>query len=532
MIEQTVIEGIPTLVAPASGPLRGGISFRVGHADETLARSGITHLIEHLALFRHGMADYHYNGATAPTVTHFYSQGSPEDVGAYLNDVCRTLADLPFDRFETEKEILRTEANSRSRSVLEPMSLWRYGAQGHGLAAYPEWGLYALTPDDLRAWVARYFTRDNAVLWFSGPPPANLRPVLAAGQRMPLPPVTNALATTPAFFCGPEKTLGLHSVVDRGAAAQVFVGILERELFRSLRQEGGYSYTVATDYSPTDAKTAVIAALADTNPDKQDAAIGAFVDVLAKLRVGNIDQDDIDATLSKAAESLQHPEFDAARLPGAAVDVLIGKPVLSSTQIEAQLAAVTIADVHRVARTAHENALLMTPTPVDWAGYEAAPSSSAAPTRDATRYPMINNSASSLLLGPDGVSFEEDGRLATVAFAQCAAMLAWPDGGRLLVGTDGVSCRVEPTLFGLPSESLAGLDARVPAESLVRMPARPADAIPKPPAKDAAAERAVPDSEPTGPTSTLGKVLTVVLRIVFLFLLMACTLTVVFRILD
>ena len=145
MIEQTVVDGIPTLVAPGNGAARGGITFRVGRADETLARSGLTHLVEHLALHRLGLTDYHYNGSTESTTTHFFSQGSPEDIGDYLNSVCAALADLPWHRLDMEKQILRTEAAGRSQSPAEPLLLWRYGARGYGLSSYPEWGLAEIT---------------------------------------------------------------------------------------------------------------------------------------------------------------------------------------------------------------------------------------------------------------------------------------------------------------------------------------------------------------------------------------------------
>jgi hypothetical protein len=87
-----------------------GLTFRVGRADETLATAGITHLLEHLTLFHHGLSDYHYNGATGSVVTHFHMQGSEEDVVTYLVGVCAALSNLPLDRLETEKGILRTEA--------------------------------------------------------------------------------------------------------------------------------------------------------------------------------------------------------------------------------------------------------------------------------------------------------------------------------------------------------------------------------------------------------------------------------------
>lgn len=54
----------------------------------------------------------------------------------------------------------------------------------------------------------------------------------------------------------------------------------------------------------TDQRPAAVMALADAHPDKQDAALGAFVDVLAKLRWGTVERVDMDGTRAKAAESL------------------------------------------------------------------------------------------------------------------------------------------------------------------------------------------------------------------------------------
>ncbi|MFE9457329.1 hypothetical protein [Streptomyces californicus] len=136
----TEVDGIPTLLAPTSGggPVVAGLFFRVGAADETLATAGLTHLVEHLALHRHGVSDLHYNGSTAATHTHFVVSGTAEEVVAYLNGVCASLRDLPVERLATEREILRTEQAGRGRGPNHQLPLWRYGARGYGLASYPE----------------------------------------------------------------------------------------------------------------------------------------------------------------------------------------------------------------------------------------------------------------------------------------------------------------------------------------------------------------------------------------------------------
>ncbi|MFD4602092.1 hypothetical protein ACFWPQ_29195 [Streptomyces sp. NPDC058464] len=175
----TEVDGIPALFAYASGPVRAGLVFRVGVADKTLARASVTHLVEHLALHRQGLADYHFNGATKAAFTHFHVEGAEHEVAAYLQGVCASLADLPMDRLETEKEILRTEESRRENPQLP---LWRYGAQGHGLVSYPEWGVRDLRPDDVRHWAHTCFTQGNAVLWIAGERlPAGLSVKLPAG---------------------------------------------------------------------------------------------------------------------------------------------------------------------------------------------------------------------------------------------------------------------------------------------------------------------------------------------------------------
>lgn len=530
MIRVAELDGIPVLVAPGSGPARAGISFRVGYGDEILARSGITHLIEHLALHRLGVTDYHYNGTTAPFFTTFVSQGSPESVATYLERTCDALADLPLERLETEKDVLRTEAEGRTHSVADRLWLWRHGARGAGLAALPEWGLYALRPEDLVAWVARYFTCENAVLWFSGmEQPPNLRLALPSGRRQPLPDIPDILPSTPAYFPELNQKIGYHVRVPRSSAAWVCSTLLQRELFRRMRQANGYSYTLATDYSPLDANRADILAMADIAEDRQEAALGEFIDVLATMRWGEFDPAELAEIRSRSRAELTNPHIDAARLPGEACDLLVGGALLQTDELIDEAAAVTLADVRRVAEEAAAGALLLTPRGLtaDWAGFTIAPAWSDAPAQGQP-IPANGDPERALVIGPDGVSETVGGNPVTVAFADCQAMLAWPDGGRLLVGGDGISCGIEPTLYPLNPTAIGYLDERVPPELVVRMPARPADAIPAPPAPAPAPAPVSAPAEGGRPTaagrwSMLGIVVLIV--VLLLFLLFALTAT-------
>lgn len=490
MIELTEVDGVPTLVAPSSGQVAAGLLFRVGQADETLPLHGVTHLVEHLALHDSGLSDYHYNGETTSVYTHFHLRGSESDVVGYLGKVCAGLADLPMHRLEIEKEILRTE--SRSRGGASALPLRRYGARGYGLPSYPEWGLARLRPEDLREWVEHYFTRDNAVLWIAGSGvPAGLRLPLRPGVRRPAPAPTSALPATPAWFAGDDTSVVFSAVVRRSTAASVYSGVLERELFRDLRQEGGYSYTATSTYEPRGDGFATVTAYADALPEKQGAVLGGFVDVLARMRYGAVDPSGVAAVRTKSLEKLNHPEIEAARLPAHALNLLTGQRNLTVDELRAELAAVTVEQVHAVAAEAVEAGLLQTPhrTTADWAGFTAAPTSSA-DEADGDRHPHREDGEVELVIGPAAAGIVRPGSCATVRYDACAAMLSWPDGARRLIGDDGIVLHLEPAMWAAPPAELAVLDTAVEPSRHIPMPPRDPAAIPRPGAGRADAAQA------------------------------------------
>ncbi|MEV6632961.1 insulinase family protein [Actinoplanes sp. NPDC051470] len=476
------IDGIPAMVGPTTGPMHAGLAFRVGQADETLARRGITHLVEHLALHTFGVADHHYNGTTTPEFTYFHTQGTADEIAAFLAGVCRSLRDLPMHRLDVEKELLRTERNGRQGGLGDSMALWRHGARDYGLTGYPEWGLPAIGPEELRAWVATYFTRGNAALWIAADDvPAGLTLDLPDGPSRPAPRPSSALPRTPAWFPGSSGTVVWDAVVPRQPASGVFTAVLERSLMRSLRQEQGLSYSVNTDYDPRTDGTALITAAADSLPEKRGAVLGGFLDVLAALRFGQVDEKDVATVIGHRVDELSQAEERGGRLPGQALNLVSGRPVEALEQILAEIRAVTPERLTEIAGQAWSTGLLMTPggRSADWAGLAAAPTGSHAAVQGHA-HPSLESKGARLVVGNDGVSIIEDTDVATVRFDQVSAMLAWPDGGRFLIGADGITLRVEPTLYGGSAAAIPHLDARVPAAARVNQPPRSPDNLPRP----------------------------------------------------
>ena len=492
-----VVNGVTVLFADRPGPVSGGLLFRVGWSDEPLARAGLTHLIEHLAL--HGRHDVsgHHNATTGESITHFHATGTEAEVVATLNGTCAALRELPLARIETEKEILRTEAAGRSFGASDRQRLERYGARGHGLAGYEGFGLSAITAEDVRDWASEWFVTGNAVMWITGgaiPPNLDLR--LPPGQRRPVPVWTNLLTSTPAFFRGARGGILLDAVVPRSAAASLFAKVASRALFRSLREEGGYSYAAQCEYEPIDADSARITMYADALEDAQAAATGGLVDVLAALRGGAVDANDLLASQEATRLALEDPFLGAAMLPGRAMNALIGGGAQDAAEMQRESDAVTVADIAAVAQAVWEDALIQIPEgALDWAGFAAVPSWS---TTEITGRPFrsLDQAGAELVIGDEGVMMRNAEARITVRFEDCVALETWPDGARTLIGSDGFVVHIEPTLHeDLDLDTIASVDASVSSRNHLPRPARHPEQIPQPPA---------PPSNPSGRTQRHG----------------------------
>ena len=112
--ERSSVDGVPVFWTEAGEEMLAGLTFRVGRADESLARGGVTHMIEHLALYPVGVeAAKHYNGQVDAVTTMFLRRGTAEEIAEFFRAVCANLRELPAERLERERQVLRTEAGGR-----------------------------------------------------------------------------------------------------------------------------------------------------------------------------------------------------------------------------------------------------------------------------------------------------------------------------------------------------------------------------------------------------------------------------------
>jgi len=106
-------------------------------------------------------------------------------------------------------------------------------------------------------------------------------------------------------------------------------------------------------------------------------------------------------------------------------------------------------------------------------------------------------------------------------------MRCWPDGARQLVGADGVSVAVEPTLFDMPPTVIGWLDAQVHPRLRITRPARAH--VPRPSAKVPPAPVGVPVPPPAPKKAAPRKAGLIFLGVLTaFFILLAVTGTVAF----
>lgn len=186
--------------------------FAVGRRDETFVSGGITHLIEHLAMSSLPKSHLDCNASVSESFTSFTATGRPEAVGDFISRIAQILGDLPLDRLDVEASILDVEGSGTSHPTAATLLARRFGMQNLGLTLFAEPAIDAITEDAVRDHLSKFFVADNAAVWFSGPPPADLTLGLPAGARNELVRPAPLSLKLPVAFESPQPGVGISFV--------------------------------------------------------------------------------------------------------------------------------------------------------------------------------------------------------------------------------------------------------------------------------------------------------------------------------
>ena len=503
VLNRTEIDGIPTVWSPVPGPLRASLTVRVGSADETYVTSGISHLLEHLALFGLGRPGDHSNGCVNQTWMSFQAVGDDGEVRDFLGALTRQLVDPPFSRLEAERGVLKVEEAGRHGGAFAALNVWRYGAVGYGLMAQNQYGAQQVTPEQLTAWSRRFATRGNSVLWLSGPPPAGLRLHLPDGPFRPEPdPRVSILPATPAWFCGSDGGAAMSAIVPRGYPSAALAGVLRGRLVDELRTRRAVAYSPQVDSGPLTGEVSHLLAATDLMPDRDHEAVRAFLKLLESLASeaetgDSVREDELAHWVAQRRRAALNPAFGLSLLEVAAWNLLHALPPENEEQSALAVAAVRPEQVAAVARQACDSLLAMVPNRLgpDWAPWSEAVARASHPPLYGRVFPTLHQDrrrGEKLVLAAGGLTLRDGDDHLTMPLPNTVGVLKWDDGGRVLVDTEGNWTRVEPTLWVDGAQLVTELDRIWPTELGIEMGARPNADVPHPAPAPAPPQRPKP----------------------------------------
>lgn len=479
-IERLEIDGIPTFAARTAPRYTGMLIFRTGRADEMLRNSGITHLVEHLAMFQFGPHQpFMANAMVGGLCTSFWATGRPDEVAGFLRNVATALHDLPLGRIQDESRVLRTEEAGHAGGPPTTLLWFRYGATGHGLAALPEIGLGALDRAMVRDWAAERFTAGNAALWFTGPPPEGLSLGLPPGPRIPPPQLAPVSGVPyPAWAPGGPGVIGVSFVRPRRDWLSIPLTIAAVRLSEQLRFRRGLTYDMAIGYEPITTDTSHAALWTQSLPEHGATVRDTVVEVLESLARDGATDEDLARVRNDMRRAREDPDAVANEGMIQAINELLGFPNHSAAEHLAEIDRLDGREVARRMTAALESALFLVPQDCPLAAQTYRPypawSASAVPGRSfrpaAARFPWSKGIR--LVVGREGVSLVNPAQQAiTVYYANCAAAVSHPTGALEIFGEDGFRVAVEPKYWRGGVDAVLALLAALPPGRLVPAPA-------------------------------------------------------------
>lgn len=456
-VERLEIDGVPVFWAPDASPGQAGLMFRVGRADETLATSGLTHVVEHLALFPLDDGVRRIGGFVDPVRTVFSSLGAPSELGSFLSAVCQSVSALPFDRLETERRVLLTEEGSAERSILHWLMGLRFGAAGFGLIDYRELGLRHLTPDNLDRWAKQRFVSGNAAVWIAGPLPEDLTFPLRPGLRSAPPnPTSSPRLRSPAYVASDGGGVAMSFLGSRSAALTVGLELLERRVHRNLRLQRGLSYSASSTYLPLTSTIAHVTFGADCLDEHAQAVRDGIVAELQRLAHDGPDTAELATAVQARVEhwSDEQPVV-ASDLDALAMAELLGDDLPTRDALRREHQSLTRDGVAAALHELMPTAILAAPTgdavPEGFAPFPAAPPQPLKGQRYMRRGRRVRDlpKPSRVIASPEGITLLPKNRDpgATIMFNEVAAVLELGPGRMTVVGLSGDGIQLDTNVL-------------------------------------------------------------------------------------
>jgi hypothetical protein len=473
-VRETDVTGVLCFYVDMGHPATAAhLIFRQGLADEHLHETGWLHLLEHLALLDRESLSRPINGEVSMLLTRFAAFGSSDDIVTHLGALCRWMADPDFRLLARERGVLQTIAHQRHDPLTRSLT-WRYGARGPGVTSYSEVGSLRATPELLadRAW--QVFNAANAILVLDGPPPADLKLPLPAGEYHPPAPAEPLSRRIPAAYRD-VSGMTLSGVVSRTHEATFLPAILERCVHDGLRESTGGAYAPWSNAVEVDDQHLVIGGGSDVVPEILGSVAGAGLEIVRSLAEAGVPRAWVEEAVRQRMTRLEAPGALAEVALESAYAALSGRVPLTHEEMVDQLRSTDPQLVDHAARELDATLLVGLPEGAKLAkGLKLVSFPEAEPVGEGKRHNHVNWPADLSTFSADATHAEVvDGTSArTVQISDVVGLFAFRDGTRQLVGRDGSVLEMEARQWFNGDQLADALDAAVPAELHIPMPDR------------------------------------------------------------
>ena len=475
--------GIPVLWAEAPAPFIGALMFRVGRADETLRTSGLTHLVEHLALSKFERGPYDYNGRVEAAIAAFWASGEPDEVVRHLTEVAHGLGDLPLERLESEKRILQAEAGMAANNLDARLMGLRYGPVGYGLVNQAELALDWVKPADVSEWARERFTTDNAVVWLTGRPPESLEGLdLPAGRRIPPPsPEPIPSLELPSYLASGTGGVALSLITERTAAVHAAFQIALERAHGRLRRDAALSYAPGGSYFPLDGRSVHITLNADCKDQDAAGVQKELLSVVYELAEQGPTDEELDRDRVMLARALRDPHWAPPALDVAARDTLMGIESPSRRRLLEEREELTPETVARALAEALPTMLVLAPTNVAQSGPQKladyAPDNTdpiQGHRHEVTKEWRERGEKGELWVGEEGFSYitADPSEVMSWPFDDCVAGIDQLSGGLTVIGREGSWISIHPQRYEQGETALGEIVQALGEERIVPLSER------------------------------------------------------------
>jgi hypothetical protein len=424
--------------------------------------------------------------------TTFWADGSVAEVCGFVQEVTRSLAALPLERVDVERDVLASEAADRPSSFQRRLLARRFGPATYGVANFLELGLRSVAAAEVDEWRRRHFTAGNAALWMTARPPDDLTLDLPPGEavRPPEPEPIPGLRL-PAQSAEWDGDVAFGMLARRSFALGAVGPIAERRAEDRLRVERGLTYGVEWELFPLTAHAAHLFLSADSTDANAIAVRDGIQAVLEELAEAGPTEAELERGLARAERWMHDSAFPGTALDRAAREHLRGAPLVQPAELLEKRRQVSPAAAAAALREALPTQIVLLPEAAAPARGRFAEYGRDLPTAEGAGYPQrrrrVARPRGEVVLGSDGASFVCKGEEpVTVRFDEAVALIEDKPGTFSVKSIDATTLEVTPWDLKRGEQLERAVRERVPGSLWVpHAPnvaalARLADALAKP----------------------------------------------------